>query len=357
MNLNRRSFIKTGTVAGFLGSTLSFNLIKEVQKIISPKKNHNVLWKERLLPKGLKSGSKVAITAPASPTSVWEIRNTVRALKRMDLEVEIGDTIRKYDSKYRYLSAPDEARAEEFMNYIESPDVDCILSGRGGYGVMRILPIIDYEAIRKNPKIIVGFSDITALLIAITSNTGLVTFHGPVAVATFNSFTVKYFKEMLFEKERYEPITVSNYRYEVINEGKVSGRLTGGNLTLITATLGTPYEINTDDAILFIEDVSTEPYQVDRMLTQLWLAGKFEKCRGVIFARFKGLDRRKNFYPVRSFTLRQVIESRMKEIAIPSMLGLEIGHRTNKITMPLGGNAFINTDDKSLTFLDRSVKS
>lgn len=341
-------------MGGIISSSISTKLVSELQEFITPE--NNVLWQQRVLPKSLKAGSKVAITAPASPVSLWELRNTTKDLKRMGLEVEIGDTIRKHDSDYRYLSASDQERADEFMHYIESPEIDCILAGRGGYGVMRILPLLDYEVIKKNPKIIVGFSDITALLIAISVKTGLVTFHGPVGVVNFNSFTIKYFKDMLFQKEAFEPITISNRRYNVINEGICSGMLTGGNLTLVVATLGSQYEINTDGKILFLEDVTVEPYHIDRMLTQLWLAGKFDKCKGVIFGDFKGLDTRKNFYPVRSFTRRQVIYSRMKEIGVPSILGVEIGHDKHKITMPLGTNAMLNATDKTFTFLEPSVK-
>lgn len=353
--MKRRGFLKFGVIGGFLSSTISYKLIKDVQKTFSIGGNDGVLWQEKIFPRGLKTGSKVAITAPASPTSLWELRNTTRALKRMGLKVVIGDSIKKHDRKYRYFSASDTDRAEEFMKYILSPEIDCILTGRGGYGVMRILPLLDYDAIKRNPKIIIGFSDITALLIAIYIKTGLVTFHGPVGVATYNSFTIKYFKDVLFQNQTFEPIIIKNSSYRVINEGIAFGTLIGGNLTLITATLGTPFEINTENTILFIEDVSTEPYQVDRMLTQLWLAGKFEKCNGVVFGKFIGLDRRKNFYPVKSFTMRQVIYARMKELGIPSIIGMEIGHLKNKITMPIGTIAKLDAKKKTLILLEKSV--
>lgn len=351
--MNRRDFIKIGTIGGFLSTTVSTNLLTGLQDFIAH--DDNVLWQKRVLPKSLKDGSKVAITAPASPVSLWELRNTTKDLRRMGLEVEIGDTIKKHDKNYRYLSASDQERAGEFMKYIESPEIDCILAGRGGYGVMRILPLLDYDVIKNNPKIIVGFSDITALLIAISVKTGLVTFHGPVGVVDFNAYTTLYFKKMLYNYEKFEPITISNRRYDVINEGICSGRLTGGNLTLVVATLGSEYEINTEDAILFLEDVTVEPYHIDRMLTQLWLAGKFEKCKGVIFGDFKGLDARKNFYPTRSFTRRQVIYSRMKDVGVPAIIGAEIGHDNNKITMPLGTNAMLNATERSFTILEPSV--
>ncbi len=353
--MNRRKFFRISAMGGLISSTLSPALIKNLQEFIAPKIDDSILWKQRVLPKALKIGSKVAITAPASPTSLWELRNTTKALNRMGLEVEIGNTIKKHDKNYRYFSASDQERADEFMHYVESQDIDCILAGRGGYGVMRILPLLDYEIIRLNPKIIIGFSDITALLIAIYVKTGLVTFHGPVAVTTFNSFTVKSFKEMIFQREKFVPINISSSAYNVINEGICSGRLIGGNLTLVVATLGSEYEINTDNCILFLEDVTVEPYHIDRMLTQLWLAGKFDKCKGVIFGNFKGLDARKNFYPVQSYTRRQVVYSKMKELGIPSILGVEIGHEMNKLTLPMGTNAMLNANEKSLTLLEPSV--
>ena len=147
-----------------------------------------------MLPPALKKGSVVAITAPASGINPGEIQDGIDALRANGCEVVIGKAINK---KYGYLSAPDQERAAEFMEFIERPDINCILCARGGYGVMRILPMLDFGAIKKNPKIIIGYSDITALLIAIYNHTKLVTFHGPVASSTFDSFTLNYFLKTL----------------------------------------------------------------------------------------------------------------------------------------------------------------
>ena len=313
-----------------------------------------------ILPAALHAGSTVAITAPAGPVSLKEIRDGVAVLKKYGCKVEIGKSVQSPE-RLPYLSAPDDVRANEFMEFIERRDIDAILCARGGYGVMRFLPMLDFEKIRQNPKIIVGYSDITALLIAITLHSRLVTFHGPVASSTFNEFTLNYFSKTLFAPEGisapFKNIEYSGKGLLTINEGIARGRLTGGNLALIVSTLGTPYEIDTKDKILFLEEVEEEPYKIDRMLTQLWLAGKLQESAGIALGIFTNCDepRSRRSRSPKISALRNVLESRLHPLKIPAVYGLPFGHVKDKLTLPLGVTAELDATNKTFTVIEPPV--
>lgn len=322
-----------------------------------------VVPRQNILPPALKRGSVVAITAPASGINLGEIQDGIEILRANGCEVVVGKAIYK---KYGYLSAPDQERAAELMEFIERPDINCILCARGGYGVMRILPMLDFSAIKKNPKIIIGYSDITALLIAIYNQTKIVTFHGPVASSTFDAFTLDYLLKTLFVPKSNEhneqipalsfpPITYSDSRLITLTEGTARGQLVGGNLAMIVSTLGTPYEIETKGAILFLEEISEEPYKIDRMLTQMWLAGKFQHCAGIALGQFKNCEATSRSGFDISFTLQQVLESRIQSLGIPAVYGLPFGHVKSKMTLPIGVQAELNATDKTFTIIERSV--
>jgi muramoyltetrapeptide carboxypeptidase len=315
-----------------------------------------VVEESLLLPPALSKGSRVAITAPASPASMGELRYALKVFKDLGCEVIIGDTLTKNKNKFNYFSAPDEDRATEFMNFIEDDKIDAILCARGGYGVMHILPLLDFSVIRNNPKIVIGFSDITGLINSIYSISRLVSFHGPVAVSSFDSFTVANLTRIVFENKKFEPLKGKYPDIQVLIPGQAEGRLVGGNLSLVASTLGTPFEIDTRDSILFLEEVSEEPYKIDRMLTQLWLAGKLQACKGIIFGNFDHLDTKRHFFPNMSFTVRQIIEARIKPLGIPSYLGLPVGHVKNNLTLPIGINVEMDTKDKSFVILESPVK-
>ncbi len=354
MKLSRRKFLSvTGLSAVYMKSQA-----KEISvspDIIIPEIPEIPNSEKILLPKALAKDSTVAITAPASPTSMGEIAKGYKALKKMGCKIVVGDTIRKSRNQYRYFSAPDEVRALELMEFLKRDDIDAILCGRGGYGIMRILPMIDFNLFKEHPKIIIGFSDITALLNAVYQRTGLVTFHGPVASVTFNSFTVNNLKKILFASSSFEPVEIKVPRGLTINGGSASGTLVGGNLTMLTSTLGTDYEIDTKDKILLIEEVSEHPYKIDRMLTQLLLAGKFDECNGIIFGHFKELNYRRPFYPNRSYTIKEVIDQVVKPVGKPTLIGLPFGHVKNKLTLPIGTQAEMDATKKTFSILNQSV--
>jgi muramoyltetrapeptide carboxypeptidase len=308
-----------------------------------------------LFPPGLDSGSTVAITAPASPVSAGQIQPAVRFFKSMGLKVEVGNTISKVDFKNKYFSAPDEERAEELMSFAKRSDVSCIMTGRGGYGVMRILPMLDFEEFKRKPKIVIGFSDITALLLAINKKSNMITFHGPVASSQMNSFQSDFIKKLLFRTKSFEPVVIKDRSAIVLSEGTAQGKLIGGNLSIFSSTVGTPFEPNTDGAILFLEETREEPYKLDRMLTQMKLAGKFDNLRGVAFGCMNKIDTRKNFFPGRSYTVREIIMSFFGDLKIPVVSGLPFGHDKYNATLPIGAMAELNAKDQSLTILQAAV--
>jgi muramoyltetrapeptide carboxypeptidase len=256
--------------------------------------------------------------------------------------------------KNRYLAGTDAERLSDLIHMFLDPTIDGLICLRGGYGSMKLLSRIDYQIVRNNPKILVGYSDITALQIAIWKHTGLVTFSGPMLVSDFGreagEYTIKHFYRALTSPMALGAIPPApDIKSEVLRPGRASGRLLGGNLTLIAATLGTPYEIDTYGTILFLEDVDEQPYRVDRMLQQLRLAGKFSHVAGVVFGEFVGCEAEEN---ASSFSLLEVLKEAMKDIAVPCFYGLATGHGVNKATLPLGVQAEIDAAECLLTITE-----
>lgn len=353
--IDRRTFISAALGLGAAANLRASGRYEDLQSSVFYKPV-GAPPKQIIKPPALRRGSKVAITAPASPTNKWEIRNGIRALESLGCKIEIGKTITEYKSSYKYLAAPDEKRAEELTRFVERKDVDAILCARGGYGVMRILPSLDFETIRANAKPIIGFSDITALINPIYAMGGIAAFHGPVASSSFNSFSLDYFKKVLAPDGKFEPVKISYYSAKTAYSGKVRGKLAGGNLSMLVATLGTPYEVDARDAILIIEDVSEHAYRIDRMLTQLWLAGKIDQCAGVAFGHFSNLNTRKSFYPGRQYTIKQVIIDKMRQYGKPSVYELPFGHYKDNATLPLGVEAELDADARTLTITEPAVE-
>lgn len=361
---NRRKFLTTSAAAllgagilkskEFLDPALTIEY-PDFNDFEAPKSSTQL--NEKIYPKMLKAGSTVAITAPASPTNQYEIRHSVRMLKNLGCKVIVGDTIKNPKAHFRYFSDSEQSRATEFMSFVEDSNVDAILCGRGGYGVMRILDLLDFEKIKANPKPIIGFSDITALLNPIYQLAGVVSFHGPVASSTFDSFTESMFKKVLFEGEIDKGVKVTHNTAEIINPGKATGKLVGGNLKMIVSTLRTPYEIDTDDSILFLEDIDEHPYKIDRMLTQLKLAGKLDNINGFLLGQFKGVNKRHPYHPNNSFTLKEVVDQILKPLGKPILLGMPFGHVKSKLTLPIGVLAEMDADNKSLELLEKPVIS
>lgn len=314
-----------------------------------------------LRPPALREGSVIAIVAPASGVVKGEALDAAATLRNLGFGVKLG---RHLTRGFGYLAARDEERAEEFMSFVRDPDVNCIMAVRGGYGVMRILPLLDFDEIRANPKVIIGYSDITALVNPVFQRSRLVAFHGPVATSTFDHYTLDSFRRALMsnvpagefsESDEFRGAVFSESRASTIVKGKAQGRLVGGNLSLVTAMMGTPYEIDTQGKILFLEEVQEEPYRVDRMLMQLVLGGKLQSCAGVALGRFTKCEASRGGEFRLSLSLEQVVRGLLEPLSIPTVYGFSIGHIRSKLTVPVGALATLDADARTITIDEAAV--
>lgn len=292
-----------------------------------------------MIAQGLKFGDTIGLVSPAGADNPDNIKKSINFLKSLGFNVKEGSHI--YD-RYGYLAGNDKDRAEDFINMFLDKNVNMILCVRGGYGTMRILPFIDFNVIKKNPKIFAGFSDITTLLNNITQKCNLITFHSPMCNSDFSDkITLQSFLYTIMNADK--PYIIENPKgFHTKCFSKVShieGQLLGGNLSLIISTLGTPYEINTKDCILFIEDVGEEPYKIDRMLSQLLLSGKLQQCRGFILGQFKNCQLP---HYERSLTLEEIIKDRILSLDKPTIINFQSGHSYPKLTLPIGSQIRLN---------------
>jgi muramoyltetrapeptide carboxypeptidase len=313
-------------------------------------------------PRALAPGDTVGLITPSTYVSDPDALATAeRTLRHFDLKPKWGANVRK---KFGYLGGSIDERLEDLHAMFSDTAVRAIFALRGGYGSAQLLDRIDYNLIRANPKIFVGYSDITALHLAIHQKTGLVTFHGPVVLSRFTDYTQGYFRKALFAPKPVgalvNPPEANPLRpahpLRTVRAGKATGPLIGGNLTLISTTMGTPYEIDTRGRILFLEDVDEEPYRIDRMLTQLRLAGKLDAAAGIIFGEC--LDcRPKDYQPSfnSTFTLGEILDNILGGLKIPVLAGLTIGHTDDQLTLPEGVRATLDADRGELSIDEAAV--
>ena len=305
-----------------------------------------------MIGKRLKYGDTIGLISPASPEEPEKIKNSMDFLRSQGFRVKEGNHL--YD-RWGYLAGQDKDRAKDLMNMFKDEEVDIILCMRGGYGSMRLLPYLDFKVIRDNPKIFVGFSDITAFLNTFSSYCRLITFHGPMGSSDFtDTATLSSFLTTLMNGYRpYKLINPSDITLTCNIGGIAKGRIVGGNLSLIAATLGTPYEIDTEDNILFIEDIGEQPYAVDRLLTHLHLAGKLQECSGFIIGQFTNC-----FLPnyERSLTVNEIILDRILSLNKPTLSNFMSGHDYPKLTLPIGVKALIDCNIGEINILEPVVK-
>ena len=296
----------------------------------------------------LKRGDTVGLITPAGFISEEKLRTAEKNLSALGLNVTYYKSVLE---KTGYLAGSDENRLNELHSMFKNESIKAIIAVRGGYGTTRILDRINYDLIRTNPKPVIGYSDITALINAVYKKTGIPGFHGIVAAGNFTKFTIKNFEEMFFSGS--ENIKISGFEEHrkdayIIKDGNISGKLSGGNLALICSLIGTPFEPDWNNKIIFLEDIGEAPYRIDRMLTQLISAGKFNNVRGIIFGKFKACEPEEQEIN-NSFSLREVIFDRIKPLKIPAVYGFSFGHIKNQTIFPIGINAGFNTETFSLT--------
>ncbi len=344
----------------FITSVSAAAAISACSPVVSFSKNLSELDKKLIKPKRLKKGDTLGLIAPGSFITEKELHESVENLEKLGFKTVYTKNILARDG---YLAGTDEQRASDVNEMFQRNDVAGIVCARGGYGCARILPMLEYELIKNNPKVLIGYSDITALLFGIYAKTGLVCFHGPVGISTFNDFSVEYFENVLMNPK--ENLTMYNalqekdeseYIVTPIKSGKASGELAGGNLSIVVSLIGTPFDINMERKIVFLEEVGEEPYRIDRMLTQMIEAGKFEKAAGIALGVFSNCESKPNHSGVdNSFSLREVLFDRLFDLGIPVLYGMSFGHITNKFTLPFGIKAELNSANQTLTLLQKAV--
>ncbi|RDW20561.1 S66 peptidase family protein [Oceanobacillus chungangensis] len=296
-----------------------------------------------LYPMHLEKGDRIGVIAPAGPPDLEKTSKSISFFEAMGLQVKFGKHLNR---THGYLAGTDEERLIDFHEMIADRSIKAVFCARGGYGTARITPYLNFELIKQNPKIIWGYSDITYLHTAIRQETGLITFHGPmlsdISRNNFDSLSGTLFKQL------FEP-TILTYSetispLQVITDGEAEGPLVGGNLSLISSSIGTPFELDVKDKLLLIEDIAEEPYKIDGMLNQLKLAGKLDDAAGIIVGDFADAESK---LP-NSLTLGQVLLHYFAELTIPVISGFKIGHCLPHFSVPLGAIAKLSTIDKTL---------
>lgn len=340
MKIQRRSFLAAASAAPAL-ATAQPELVK---------------------PRVLRPGDTVGLVTPSTyvsdPDRLWLAQRTIEEL---GLRCKMG---RRVGRREGYLGGTIRERVEDLHAMFADPEVKAVFCVRGGYGSAMLLDSLDYALIRKNPKIFLGYSDITALHLAIHRLAGLVTFHGPVVLSGLSDWTLEHFRRALFETKPLgrlsnppEPRPIRpRHPWRAVRPGQARGRLAGGNLTLISTTLGTPYEIQTEGRILFLEDVGEEPYSIDRMLTHLRLAGKLRGIRGLVWGECSAC-RPREFQPgfESTFSTGEVVQNILGSLDVPVLTGLVIGHTDDQLTLPLGVEAELDAGAGTLTILEPAL--
>ncbi len=305
-----------------------------------------------MLGKKLKKGNTIGIIAPASCTTYEKVLEAKKNIEDMGYQVILGECTKKQWYSY---AGTDEERAEEINSFFADKSIDAIICMRGGYGCNRLIELLDFEVIKRNPKIFVGYSDITTLHIALNEKANLITFHGPMAVSNFtgnyNRDTYENFIEMLSNSKYEQSIKNITKELKVLNEGRAKGKLVGGNLATLIATLGTEYDLDYNGKILFLEDVGEKTYKIDRFLNQLKKHGVFEKIEGLVLGDFKNCIQDSE----KDMTLLEVFQNYFKELKKPVIYNFESGHSEPMLTLPLGAICEIDTYNKELKVLERAV--
>ncbi|MCG8334100.1 MAG: LD-carboxypeptidase [Proteobacteria bacterium] len=296
-------------------------------------------------PYKLKKGDTVGLLAPSSHQAydaLHLVEKAIPVLESWGLKVKLQPG---HDRKHFYLAGTDEHRARYFQEFYCNPEIKAIFITRGGYGASRLYPLLDDDLISRNQKIMVGLSDATSLLLYIHKTSGGIVYHGPnLASYQFHESPSKHKNRESLHNNLFQEDFFPTYHISTIKSGTGKGKLIGGNLSLVVTTLGTPYEIDTRDKVLFLEDTKEKPYRIDRMLTHLRNAGKFENIQGLVFGDMVGCNNDANL-------LWDVIEDMFGEANFPVVNGLPAGHGEFTITMPFGSDVEINTGANELRFI------
>ena len=361
--MKRRNLIKTLALGG-IGMQL-YSCTNKIATTAAPLASVSQSSKKISLdrpivkPRALNLGDTIGIVAPGTNDPTPEaIEKFKEVCEWLGLNLIISPYLR---SEFGYKTRTPQTRAKELMEMFVDDNIDGIFCVRGGYGCQQILNLLDYDLIRQKPKIFAGYSDITALHIAINQYSRLLTFHAPVMLSKFTTFTANHLKEILFSVATY-PLLLDNpdnksgirdvYPTRTINSGVVRGEMVGGNLSLVSALMGTPYQIDCRDKILFLEDVGEAPYSIDRMLGQLDLGGVLQQAKGIVFGKCEGCSGNTSTW---DSSLGEVLDYYFKHLGIPAFYGLLFGHSSNQLTMPELSMIELNADEQTISILENPV--
>ncbi len=309
-----------------------------------------------LKPPRLRPGDLIGLVSPASaPSSAEMIEKGVRYLERLGYAVKVGEHAARV---HGYLAGTDDQRAADLNAMIRDTSVKAIIAVRGGYGSARILSAIDFRALRRNPKIIVGYSDITALQLAIFCRTGLVTFSGPMSGVemweNIDPYTEEHFWRVVTSQSKIGPLmNPPDDPIQTLRKGKATGRILGGNLATLAALFGTSFVPSYRDAVLVLEDVDEAPHRIDRMLTQLEQANVFDRIAGLVFGKFVDCAPTDASKP--HLTVDEILGGVAQRVNIPVMSNLQYGHLPKKLTLPIGVRATVDADTGNLRVLEGAV--
>lgn len=317
--------------------------------------------RRRLLPLPLNPGDTVALVSPSAATDdPFDLQLAQEVMQALGFKVKTGA---HYASRRGHLAGTDAGRADDLNAMFADREVKAVICVRGGSGAARLLPLLDYDAIRRNPKVLLGYSDITALHSAIQAQTGLVTFHGPMGSGSWNRFNADQFRRVFFERELMEYRNVVDLGDELvqrknrtvtINGGKARGELVGGNLSVLVALAGSPYLPDFAGKILFLEDVSEAPYRIDRMFSTLKLMGVLDRIAGLVFGECTDCEPGDGYG---SLTLAQILDDYVKPLKIPAYRGAMIGHIRQQFIVPVGGRVEMDADAGTFRMLEPVFQS
>lgn len=305
-------------------------------------------------PDPIRAGDTLALVAPASSPSRQAVEAAIASLKARGYHVK---QYRPLDVPVGFLSGDDQARADELMRAFLDPEVSAVIAVRGGYGVARLLPLLNFDAIRAHPKVLAGYSDITALHVALDHHAALITYHSPNAVdglggdgALEHGACESFWRGVANSNRQYElPGSYAPWSPRVIASGVGEGRLIGGNLAVLCGLIGTPFEPDTAGRVLFLEDIGEQPYRVDRMLRQLQLAGKLDNLAGVLLGHFTDCQAPRD---AASQSLEEVLDDYFANLGAPVLANFPAGHQQPNLTLPHGARVRLDADDPKISVLE-----
>ena len=322
-----------------------------------PHDQQGISQPSKILPRRLMKNNVVGLITPSSPIKPNQLENTVKKLEGLGYKVYYKKSVL---DEYGYLAGRDIDRAAEIMHMFVNKKVDAIFCVRGGYGAIRILDLLDYNVISQNPKLFMGYSDITALHAAIYKKTGLVSFHSPMGVSDFNSFAMTSFNNVIIEPRdnynyeyRREEKTEDNPEFDIytINPGIAEGELAGGNISVLDSMIGTDFEPDFKGKIVYLEEIEEKTYKVDKMLFHLLSSTNLKQAAGIVMGAFKNC----NMNEEPRISLKQALDDLLSPLSIPTLYGLSFGHINYKITIPFGIRCRMNANNNSLELLEKAV--